>query len=254
MRPLLLSLILATALAPQAIAATAYEIRLDAPVQTLRIGDDAITPGGVWTAHVDGTRFRLDSSNRELLYDSLLSLDGKTIEALNSGLQTWYVVDDPFFRLRSRFLNEYEEERAKKIEWNLSSGEGSTPSERVYRGTLGYTLPGPGGTTVDYHATIEILTDITYDRALWPGSILPRTKHPAVNAKLDGADALIEGFPRRLLMTTTRRYRGGDPYSESMTVTVSNIRQIPTDDKRFRRPPSYRHQKPVVAAPGVLVR
>lgn len=254
MRTLLLSLTLAIPFAPALVAATEYEIRTDVPQLALRVGDDSLAPAGVWSAHVDGKRHRIDSNTAELLYGSVLSVDGKTLEALNHTLQTWYVLEEPFFRLRSRFLKEYEKSRAKKIAWKLSSSEGNAPSERVYSGTLGYTLSGPGGTVIDYHATIEILTDTTYDRALWPGSILPRTGHAAVNAKLEASEREIEGLPRRMLLTATRRYRGGDPYSESMTVTVSNIRETQTDETRFQRPHSYRHQKPVVAIPGVQVR
>jgi hypothetical protein len=236
------------------VAATGYEIHVETPEQLLRAGDDGLVLGGTWKAHVDGTRFRFDSGVDALLYDSVLSRDGTTIEALNSRLETWYVLDDPFFRLKSRFLSEYENARAKKITWQLTSQAGSEPSERVYTGTLGYTLSGPGGTVVDYDATIEVVTDTTRERALWLGPILPRTKHAAVNTKLDAADREIEGFPRRLSMTTTRRYRGGAPFSESMRVTVSNIQESPTDETRFQRPPSYRLQKPVVGSPGVEAR
>lgn len=209
---------------------------------------------GTWRVHAEGREFRADRQGEDIMYDAVLSTDSESVIFLNSALKTWFDPQVPAaFSLQSRFLTPLSDGTAKKIRWELESKplDGGT----AYTGLLAYVVSGdaPGGfrTAVSVNARIEIETTHQLAAGLWPGTILPLTKYKAVDERLAGAESQIEGFPIRLKLTAVRTYDGGAPYTDVMTVNVSDISTVPTEPARFEKPAGYRYERPVVAAPGV---
>lgn len=224
---------------------------------TLHVASEASPErSGTWRVHAEGRQFRADLQGTSIMYDSVLSAgpDSDSVIFLNSAMKTWFDPEtSPAFRLQSRFLSPLAKGRATKIRWKLDSEK--LEGGMAYVGDLTYVVTGDvaGGyrTNVTVSARIEIETTHQYEAGLWPGSILPVTKHEEVDAQLAAAEAQIEGFPTRLKLTTVRTYEGGAPYTDVMSVTVSGITSVQTQASRFVRPEGYRYERPVVAAPGV---
>lgn len=82
------------------------------------------------------------------------------------------------------------------------------------------------------------------------GAMLPRTGYAEVDAKFSAAEASMKGFPLRLSLTATRQFSGGSATTNSSSVQTTEIRETTADDSLFVRPTGYRHQQPVVGAPG----
>jgi hypothetical protein len=191
-----------------------------------------------------------------ILHDSLLRTGGSPVIALNSQNQTWYELEPaaPFAMHSLVFGVSFEKPAVKNVTLQFEETAGTTPPEHHYSGHLAYDVHGSVfGEAVKVHcvATFEVSTTESVERDTWLGRILPVTRYPSIDEKLADADAAIKGFPTRSLLTVSRQYAGGAPMTDFTQVEVLDLHQTEgVDASLFERPPAYRHQKPVVAAPG----
>jgi hypothetical protein len=238
-------LILIALVAAHAQAAISYRVKFESTDPQVSASEARVV--------ADGAKLRADFEEREgvvHLYDSMLSDDGgKTWIAVNDQLQTWYRADFPPFIARSRNFTAMDlTPSAKKIQWSVKRGAESS------RGELSYALEDNiGGTIVrsKVHATVEIWPMEGKTAASWPAAVPFETRIAAVDEQIARSPELLGGFPRKIVVTATRQYEGGAPTTDTSTMTVDEVRELPSvDAKRFVRPANYREQPPVVGAPG----
>ena len=228
------------------------------PATSYRV-EQARSEGGnrellVWS---DGTRVHASLSQGEnpLGYDSLIGMNGGSIFALNAALKTWYELDSLTpLGLESRYLTPLKKEEARNVQWRMTAIEAPSTEVREYAGELSYEVRGNmqgHRIKVNVSAVIRIITDGTQPRSAWLGRILPLTSYDEVDARLNESEATIEGLPQRMTLEVTRKFAGGEPMKDSMTIVVSDLARTEVTPSMFERPPAYRHQRPIIGAPGV---
>ncbi|HJQ40270.1 MAG TPA: hypothetical protein VKB93_24255 [Thermoanaerobaculia bacterium] len=241
------SALLVALIAVHAHAATAYHVKLSS-------NDPVMMFTGVRVL-VDGSKVRADMEVHEgqvHTYDYALSDDGgKTWIGVNDELQTWFPLDRPPLIVRSRKSTamNWKPPAVKKIQWSRRHGPGS------WIGELSYKLedPIPHNTVVrsEVRATAEVWPRDPQPAVKWPAALPFLTGLAAVDEQLARSPGLLAEFPSKIVVTFTRQYEGGIPDSETTTMIVDEVQELPSaDTKRFLRPAGYREQQPVVVAPG----
>jgi hypothetical protein len=225
-------------------------------VTVMRSGETEVTRS--YTALASGERLRLTHEDAPpgegVMYDTLIRINPSSVIAMNSRNRTWYRAPDASpFALTSGYLSPRPEGDIKKLSVTMET-DSEIDGERLYSGEIRYDVVSSyGGETVKVSCfgTFTLTTTDKLPRQQWLGRILPTTRYPEVDEKIRAAEARIEGFPTKLSLEVQRTYEGGKPMTDSVEVTVSDIREITANELEFTRPPTYRMQEPVLGVPGV---
>jgi hypothetical protein len=250
MRVLLLLCAMCVLQLKDARAGTAYSVRVS--------GGTFAAQRGQFSVLADSGQIRADAVEKQAdavtLWDSILVVASSPMIALNSENQTWYELEPPSPLVpSSHFLTPLPGATVKNLRMSVSEAGDAGGGEHRYAGQLTYelhaTLSGEK-VKVTCAASFDVTTTEKQDRRDWPGRMLPVTGYPAVDEKFSAAESAIQGFPLRMSLTVKRTYAGGPPMTETTDVEVLNLREVPVPASSFVRPTDYRHQKPVVGAPG----
>ncbi len=232
-------------IAAQAHAATAYRVRFVSSSPQMQLAGARVT--------VDGQKLRIDIDrvpDAVRLYDYALSGDGgKTLVAVNDELQTWFPLDhSPLVVQSHSFAGMSMAPAPKKIQWSVKHGAASSA------GQLSYALEDDlAGTVVrsNVRATAEVWPMEAKPAMKWPAAVPFVTRIAAVDEQIARSPELLAGLPAKIAVTITRQYEGGPPMSETTTMTIDDVQELPSvDAKQFVRPAGYREQPPVVGVPG----
>lgn len=232
-------------------AATAYRVAFSSTGRGLLFDGTRVI--------VSDSKLRADmllAAEAPRLYDMILSLDGgTTLVAVNHELKTWFRLERSPFAVHSHLFSVMGGEfKAKHITWSEeSSGQriGALESRRV--GRLSYVIEQVfGGTSVQVrHEAVVSLWPMREQRLTirWPHDVPLSTGLPQVDTKI--SPTLLTAFPARIVVVARRQYAGGEWSSETHTVIVDDVRQVPDPPSEFfLPPPGYREQAPIIGAPG----
>lgn len=188
------------------------------------------------------------------LYDMILSLDrGATLVAINHELRTWFRLERSPFAVHSHLFSLGGEFKAKRITWSEENSSQGATAESKRVGQLSYVIERDfGGTSVDvrYKAIVSLWPMLEPPLTIrWPHVVPLSTGLPEVDAKIPVT--LLTSFPERIVVLVERQYTGGQPTVETYTMTVDDVRHVPSSPSEFfALPAGYREQAPIVGAPG----
>ncbi len=80
----------------------------------------------------------------------------------------------------------------------------------------------------------------------------PASPSVSVDAMIASKLGIVEGFPLRTIVASSRAYAGGMPQHEEVTANVSDYRTARSEPRLFEIPKGCVEQKTVIAGPGAL--